>query len=100
MAMDTRSDGPSSSAIILHEVGNRKTKRKKKSRRLRFGATQDKKYYRTSAELHGDDVETMIQEEDTQHLSEPIVKQVKVSKFANVEQVFFPFLYLFSPSIL
>eukprot|EP00040_Diaphanoeca_grandis_P038596 m.256846 g.256846 ORF g.256846 m.256846 type:complete len:980 (+) comp34757_c0_seq1:238-3177(+) len=58
-------DAPASSAIVLHE---------------------DKKYYPTAAEVYGEDVETMVQDEDTQTLQEPIVKPVVDNKFSKVEQ--------------
>lgn len=47
---------------------------------------QDKKYYPTASEVYGADVETLIQEEDTQLLTEPIVAPVKINKFSSVEQ--------------
>ncbi|VDM26723.1 unnamed protein product [Toxocara canis] len=46
---------------------------------------EDKKYYATAMEIYGEDVETIVQEEDAQPLTEPIVKPVKQRKF----QVFF-----------
>jgi len=49
-----------SNAVILHE---------------------DKKYYSTAQEIYGEDVETMVQEEDLQPLSEPIIAPVKTRKF-------------------
>ncbi|CAO3621653.1 unnamed protein product [Cunninghamella blakesleeana] len=42
---------------------------------------EDKKYYPTAEEVYGADVETLVQEEDTQPLSEPIIKPVEVRKF-------------------
>lgn len=42
---------------------------------------EDKKYYPTAKEVYGADVETIVQEEDTQPLTEPIVKPVKKKKF-------------------
>ena len=50
----------SSSQIVLHE---------------------DKKYYATALEVYGEGVETLVQEEDAQALTEPIVKSVKMRKF-------------------
>jgi hypothetical protein len=47
---------------------------------------QDKKYYPSASEVYGEDVEALIQEEDTQLLTEPIVAPVKVNKFASMEQ--------------
>ncbi|KAI9302246.1 hypothetical protein BJ944DRAFT_233207 [Cunninghamella echinulata] len=42
---------------------------------------EDKKYYPTAEEVYGADVETMVQEEDTQPLTEPIIKPVEIRKF-------------------
>ncbi|KAI8093304.1 P-loop containing nucleoside triphosphate hydrolase protein [Halteromyces radiatus] len=42
---------------------------------------EDKKYYPSAEEVYGTDVETLVQEEDTQPLSEPIVKPVEIRKF-------------------
>ena len=42
---------------------------------------EDKKYYATAQEVYGPDVETLVQEEDTQPLEEPIIKPVKQRKF-------------------
>lgn len=42
---------------------------------------EDKKYYPTAEETFGPDVETLVQEEDAQPLSEPIVAPVKVRQF-------------------
>lgn len=53
-------EGDVSQAVVLHE---------------------DKKYYPTAKELYGPDVETIVQEEDAQPLTEPIVKPVKHKKF-------------------
>ena len=39
---------------------------------------EDKRYYATAAETYGEDVETMVQEEDAQLLTEPIVAPIKV----------------------
>lgn len=47
---------------------------------------EDKKYYPSALELYGPDVETVVQEEDTQPLTEPIVAPVKKAKFSLVEQ--------------
>jgi U5 small nuclear ribonucleoprotein component len=47
---------------------------------------EDKKYYPTAQEVYGEDVETMVQEEDAQPLSEPIVAPVKVRKWAVEEK--------------
>ena len=59
-------DGGQSTAIVLHE---------------------DKKYYPTASEVYGPEVETLVQEEDAQPLTEPIVAPVRKNKFQHVEQV-------------
>lgn len=58
-------DGPQPSAVILHE---------------------NKKYYPTAEEVYGPDVETLVQEEDAQLLSEPIVAPIKVRKWVVQEK--------------
>lgn len=52
-------DGPSN-AVILHE---------------------DKQYYPTAQQVYGADVETMVQEEDAQPLTQPIIAPVEKKKF-------------------
>ena len=47
---------------------------------------QDKKYYPSAKQVYGEDVETLVQEEDTQLLTEPIVAPLKKKKFSKVEQ--------------
>ncbi|XP_078572893.1 116 kDa U5 small nuclear ribonucleoprotein component-like [Branchiostoma floridae x Branchiostoma japonicum] len=47
---------------------------------------EDKKYYPSAEEVYGADVETIVHEEDTQPLTEPIIKPVKRNKFAHIEQ--------------
>lgn len=47
---------------------------------------EDKKYYPTAQEVYGSEVETLVQEEDEQPLTEPIIKPVNKKKFALVEQ--------------
>lgn len=47
---------------------------------------EDKKYYPTAQEVYGEDVETLVQEEDTQTLAEPIVKPVVNNKFSKTLQ--------------
>lgn len=42
---------------------------------------EDKKYYPNAEEIYGPDVDIVIQEEDMQPLSQPIVSQVKVKRF-------------------
>ncbi|CAO1630088.1 unnamed protein product [Sympodiomycopsis kandeliae] len=57
-------EGPSN-AVVLHE---------------------NKKYYPTAAETYGEDVETLVQEEDAQSLNQPIIEPVKIRKFAIEEE--------------
>ncbi|BFZ55935.1 hypothetical protein PYCC9005_002976 [Savitreella phatthalungensis] len=47
---------------------------------------EDKQYYPSAREVYGPDVETLVQEEDTQALSEPIVAPRVERKFAIEEQ--------------
>lgn len=47
---------------------------------------EDKRYYATAAETYGEDVEAMVQEEDAQLLSEPIVAPIKVRNFTVQEK--------------
>ncbi|KAH0556207.1 hypothetical protein GP486_005862 [Trichoglossum hirsutum] len=54
-----RSQGPSN-AVILHE---------------------DKQYYPTAQQVYGPEVETLVQEEDAQPLSQPIIAPVQKKKF-------------------
>lgn len=49
-----------SNAVILHE---------------------DKQYYPTAQQVYGEDVETLVQEEDTQSLAQPIIAPIKQKKF-------------------
>jgi U5 small nuclear ribonucleoprotein component len=58
-------DGPQPSAVILHE---------------------HKKYYPTAQEVYGADVETLVQEEDAQPLTEPIIAPVKVRRWVIQEK--------------
>lgn len=53
-------DLPPSNAVILHE---------------------DKTYYPSASTVYGEGVETMVQEEDAQPLTQPIVEPIKVRKF-------------------
>ncbi|MFH4982360.1 hypothetical protein AB6A40_009069 [Gnathostoma spinigerum] len=46
---------------------------------------EDKKYYATAMEVYGEDVETIVQEEDAQPLTEPIIKPVRQKKFQSAE---------------
>uniref|UniRef100_A0A8C4Q4R8 Tr-type G domain-containing protein n=1 Tax=Eptatretus burgeri TaxID=7764 RepID=A0A8C4Q4R8_EPTBU len=47
---------------------------------------EDKKYYPTAEEVYGPEVETVVQEEDTQPLTEPIIKPIRKKKFRMMEQ--------------
>lgn len=58
-------DAPPQMAVVLHE---------------------DKKYYPSAEEVYGPEVETIVQEEDTQALTEPIIAPVKRNKFSYLEQ--------------
>ena len=51
---------------------------------------EDKKYYLTAQELYGPDVETLVQEEDTQLLTEPIIAPLKETKFQLEERDVLP----------
>ncbi|KAJ7024393.1 Calreticulin family-domain-containing protein [Mycena alexandri] len=57
-------DEPVHNAVILHE---------------------DKQYYPSASDVYGPDVETMVQEEDAQPLTQPIVAPIKVRKW-NIEE--------------
>jgi len=65
MENEAEEDGGHSMAIVLHE---------------------DKKYYPSSGEVYGPDVETIVHEEDTQPLTKPIIEPVRKNKFEHVEQ--------------
>ncbi|RYP80493.1 hypothetical protein DL769_002432 [Monosporascus sp. CRB-8-3] len=69
--MEVDDEGPSN-AVILHE---------------------DKQYYPTAQQVYGEDVETLVQEEDAQPLSQPIIAPVDTRKFsveeADLPPVFF-----------
>lgn len=54
-------DDEPSNAVVLHE---------------------EKVYYPSASEVYGDDVETLVQEEDTQPLTQPIVEPERVRAFA------------------
>ncbi|XP_078482120.1 116 kDa U5 small nuclear ribonucleoprotein component [Ciona intestinalis] len=47
---------------------------------------EDKKYYPSHEEVYGPTVETIVEEEDAQPLTEPIIAPIKRKKFALVEQ--------------
>ncbi|KAK3945426.1 P-loop containing nucleoside triphosphate hydrolase protein [Diplogelasinospora grovesii] len=61
-------DESPSNAVVLHE---------------------DKQYYPTAAQVYGEGVETMVQEEDAQPLSQPIIAPVEQKKFS-IEEVDLP----------
>jgi U5 small nuclear ribonucleoprotein component len=63
MLVEEEEEG-TSTAVVLHE---------------------DKKYYPTAEEVYGPDVETIVHEEDTQPLTEPIIAPVKKLKFSHME---------------
>lgn len=65
--MDLDDEGPSN-AVVLHE---------------------DKQYYPSASQVYGADVETLVQEEDTQTLQQPIVQPVEKKKFT-VEEADLP----------
>ncbi|KAI1002645.1 U5 small nuclear ribonucleoprotein component [Podosphaera aphanis] len=69
--MDIDDEEPSN-AVILHE---------------------DKQYYPTAQQVYGEDVETMVQEEDAQPLTQPIIAPVEQKRFtiqeADLPPVFF-----------
>lgn len=58
-------DEPAPMAIVLHE---------------------DKQYYQSALEVYGPDVETIVQEEDTQALDKPLIAPIKRKKFQLREQ--------------
>ncbi len=47
---------------------------------------EDKQYYPSASEVYGEEVETLVQEEDAQPLSEPIIAPVKVRKWTVEEK--------------
>jgi U5 small nuclear ribonucleoprotein component len=55
-----RIDESASNAVVLHE---------------------DKKYYPSATEVYGDDVEALVQEEDAQPLTQPIIEPIKLRRF-------------------
>ena len=65
MEQDEEEQGGQSMAVVLHE---------------------DKKYYPTASEVYGPDVETIVQEEDAQPLTKPIIEPVRRNKFEHLEQ--------------
>lgn len=59
------SEEPIHNAVVLHE---------------------NKQYYPSAEDVYGPDVETMVQEEDAQPLSEPIIAPIKVRKWTVEEK--------------
>lgn len=47
---------------------------------------EDKQYYPSASDVYGADVETIVQEEDAQPLSEPIIAPIKVRKWTVEEK--------------
>ena len=74
-------DDVTSRAVVLHEV-----RMQAFEEMTRVNTLQDKKYYPAASEVYGEGVETLVQEEDTQMLTEPIVAPVKVNKYSSAEQ--------------
>jgi U5 small nuclear ribonucleoprotein component len=47
---------------------------------------EDKEYYPSAEQVFGKEVEAMVQDEDTQPLTEPIIAPIKIKKFQIVEK--------------
>jgi 116 kDa U5 small nuclear ribonucleoprotein component len=47
---------------------------------------EDKQYYPSAGDVYGPEVETLVQEEDAQPLSEPIIAPIKVRKWTVEEK--------------
>lgn len=47
---------------------------------------EDKQYYPSAEDVYGPDVETLVQEEDAQPLTEPIIAPIKVRKWTVEEK--------------
>lgn len=62
MLVDANKDEDEGMQVVLHE---------------------DKKYYPTAEEIYGPDVEAIVQEEDNQPLTQPIIEPVKQKKFSH-----------------
>lgn len=54
---------------------------------------EDKKYYPSASEVYGEDVEALVQEEDMQPLSEPIIAPLKRRQFRTEEKDMPPTTY-------
>ena len=48
---------------------------------------EDKKYYLTASETFGQGVEVLVQDEDTQPLTEPVITPIRIKRFQLVEPV-------------
>lgn len=48
---------------------------------------EDKKYYPTALEVYGEEVETLVEDEDAQPLEEPIVKPQRIIKMEASESI-------------
>ena len=53
---------------------------------MRVVLHEDKKYYPTAIEVYGEEVETTVQEEDTQPITQPIVAPVRAKNYDLVEK--------------
>ena len=62
---EVASSAPIHKAVVLHE---------------------DKQYYPSAQEVYGEDVETLVQEEDAQPLTEPVIAPVKVRNWVIEEK--------------
>ncbi|EAK88970.1 Snu114p GTpase, U5 snRNP-specific protein, 116 kDa [Cryptosporidium parvum Iowa II] len=47
---------------------------------------EDKEYYPDPSDVYGDDVEILVQEEDHQHIDEPLISPLKENKFDLIEK--------------
>ncbi len=47
---------------------------------------EDKQYYPSAEEVYGRKVEVLVQEEDTQHLSQPVIEPIKEKRFQYLER--------------
>jgi U5 small nuclear ribonucleoprotein component len=47
---------------------------------------EDKQYYPSASEVYGEGVETLVQEEDAQPLTEPVIAPVKIRKWTIEEK--------------
>lgn len=54
---------------------------------------EDKKHYMSAEEVYGPGVETLVHDEDTQPLTEPIIAPVRIKKFQHEEDLSLPTIY-------